>query len=132
MLSVETIGQVTAAFSECKSIGICAATSSIASYKDRSTIRDNLEGLVQILDKVGGDINALDTFVAGTMFWFRVEVFNALPDKPWSIDHFGPELGAIDGTTAHAFERAHPYLALLVGFRLTVNEIAGNLNPSIS
>lgn len=129
LLSIESIDQVTAAFNDRRTIGICAAASSIASCKDPSTIRDNRESLGQILGKVGGDIEELDEFVAGTMFWFRVAAFKALLDQPWSVDDFGPELGAIDGTIAHAFERAFPYLASLAGFGLKTYEIDGNLNP---
>jgi lipopolysaccharide biosynthesis protein len=132
LLSAEAIEQVTAAFRESKSIGICAAASSIASCKDPSTIRDSRESLIKILDKVGGDIGEIDEFVAGTMFWFRVEAFKALLEQPWSVDDFGPELGAIDGTAAHAFERAFPYLASLAGFRLNAFSFGGNLNPYAS
>jgi hypothetical protein len=40
-------------------------------------------------------------------------------DERFGSDWFGPELGAIDGTMAHAFERALVHVSSIAGYSLT-------------
>jgi hypothetical protein len=47
----------------------------------------------------------------------------------WQANDFGPELGAIDGTKAHAFERVLPSLVSIDGFMLDTYGYGDKLNP---
>jgi lipopolysaccharide biosynthesis protein len=98
--------------------GIYAPAAMVKSCRDPATMRDNLDNLSRILARVGGSVGQLDNFIAGTMFWFRFDALSALLENGFDANWFGPELGAIDGTMAHAFERAIVYLTNLGGHKL--------------
>lgn len=98
--------------------GIYAPEAMLKDCKDPNAMRDNLDNLTRLLSELGGSVSGLDKFVAGTMFWFRFEAIKALLDPKFDGDWFGPELGAIDGTMAHAFERCFIHLASIRGFDL--------------
>ena len=59
-----------------------------------------------------------DSFIAGTMFYARTDAILPLLRLEIREDDFEPECGQIDGTLAHAIERAFSYSALAAGFRL--------------
>lgn len=54
-------------------------------------------------------------FAAGSMFWGRISAFKALHAGSLDDYPFEPELGRIDGTLAHAFERAMGAVVLAGG-----------------
>ena len=54
-------------------------------------------------------------FAAGSMYWARASVLRRLADLRLSRADFGPELGQVDGTTAHALERVIGMLTLESG-----------------
>jgi lipopolysaccharide biosynthesis protein len=83
---------------------------------DFLTIRDNLVLADGIMSRLGLDKVVLDEFVAGTMFWFKFDAMKNIAETEWTENEFGPELGQIDGTLAHAFERVFgPYVKALGG-----------------
>jgi hypothetical protein len=59
-----------------------------------------------------------DRFVAGSMFWVRLQALRPLLDAHLGEWEFEPEGGHIDGTMAHAIERAFALAVGGAGFRL--------------
>ena len=58
------------------------------------------------------------TFCAGSMYWTRASILGELRALRLSRADFEEEMGQVDGTTAHAVERAIGLLAAESGFRL--------------
>lgn len=59
-----------------------------------------------------------DRFVAGSMFWVRLEALRTLLDAPLQPRDFEPESGQIDGTLAHAIERIVAASVAQAGWRV--------------
>lgn len=55
-------------------------------------------------------------FPAGNMFWARCDSIMDLVDLDWSVEDFDVESGQVDGTTAHALERAWTFAIQLSGY----------------
>ena len=62
------------------------------------------------------DNRHLIEFPAGSMFWFKPQALAPLLSCPLTFDDFPPESGQVDGTTAHAIERAFLFIAEAAGF----------------
>ena len=98
-------------------IGLLAARGSLAGL-DVKLLRQNSEGRLRALaDSIGVEITFDESFVAGSMFWFRPE---ALTDfaRLASEDDFEAELGQVDGTLAHALERMTVIAVEAGGYRV--------------
>ncbi|MDQ3510403.1 MAG: glycoside hydrolase family 99-like domain-containing protein [Pseudomonadota bacterium] len=59
-----------------------------------------------------------DEFIAGSMFWVRLEALRPLLDARFHRGDFEPELGQLDGTLAHAIERIFALAVLDAGYRV--------------
>ncbi|MET4635338.1 rhamnan synthesis F family protein [Kaistia defluvii] len=71
-------------------------------------------------------------FFAGTMFWVRRDVLDALAQLPLDIDSFPPEAGQLDGTLHHALERVFGLLPGLAGKRLEDTLWSSTPTPALS
>jgi len=57
-----------------------------------------------------------DTFIAGSMFWVRLEALRPMLDAHFQPSLFDIEAGQVDGTLAHAVERTFSLTARHAGF----------------
>ena len=62
------------------------------------------------------DNRHLIEFPAGSMFWFKPKALAPLLDSNLSFDDFPEECGQVDGTLAHAIERAFLFIVEASGF----------------
>jgi lipopolysaccharide biosynthesis protein len=129
LLSPEVIENTISQFSQHPDIGITAPKSSFATCEDHYTIRDSLENIEIILKKFRLSINDAGEFVAGSMFWFRPKAMSRLIRDNMDPAFFGVELGAIDGTVAHAYERVLPSIVMATGFKLKWYDSSHGDNP---
>ena len=118
LLSADHAREARRVFAAHPRCGVYAADDMVRSCRDASTMRDNLDNLDRIFDVIGGSVRDLDQFVAGTMFWFRFDAMKPFFAGRFDSDWFGPELGAIDGTMAHSFERMMVHFAKISGYDL--------------
>jgi lipopolysaccharide biosynthesis protein len=87
------------------SIGLAAPLRSFATLKEEFAIRDNLEKMNAILARLGNTTPDHREFIAGTMFWFRFDAMAKFDSLEMEASDFDAEMGQIDATIAHAFER---------------------------
>jgi lipopolysaccharide biosynthesis protein len=86
-------------------VGFAAALESVQTLQDASTLLHNLRNMKNLMSRLGISHPEFQEFVAGSMFWFRFEALRCFTDHDIDASWFGEELGQIDGTIAHAFER---------------------------
>lgn len=98
--------------------GIIGPSQHIVSLSKYGSV--NLERVRQFAQALGlGYVRtASDAFVAGTMFFARVDALTPLLRLQLDETDFEPEIGQIDGTLAHVIERLFVYSALAAGYRL--------------
>lgn len=76
----------------------------------------NVQALLSRFGVSQGDINA-DSFIAGSMFWVRLEALRPMLDTHLQPSLFDTEAGQVDGTLAHAIERTFTLVARHAGYR---------------
>jgi lipopolysaccharide biosynthesis protein len=87
-------------------LGLLAPASARMRLGDHAVMFNNGPGMTLLAERLGFRYGDDSEFAAGSMFWGRVPAFKAIYAYPASDYPFEPELGRIDGTLAHAFERA--------------------------
>jgi lipopolysaccharide biosynthesis protein len=91
-------------------------------YPLNINIKPNLSHIFELLVRLGVDPFSIDqnefVFPAGTMFLARVEALRPLFCYDLSNLHFEDELGQIDGTLAHAFERMFAIIVTESGYKI--------------
>ena len=105
LLSRENLENILSIFRANPKVGQVAPQNTIAYCSNPETLRDNYTNVKNLSKKFGLPIEQIDEFVAGTMFWFRFDALKVLSNDIINEKDFGVELGAIDGTPAHAMER---------------------------
>ncbi|WP_343649595.1 glycoside hydrolase family 99-like domain-containing protein [Stenotrophomonas sp.] len=75
----------------------------------------NVQALLSRFGVAQGDTNA-DTFIAGSMFWVRLDALRPMLDTHLQPSLFDTEAGQVDGTLAHAVERTFTLVARHAGY----------------
>ena len=88
--------------------------------------RDNVRYLATRIG-IAAPLSESDTFVAGSMFWLRLEALRPLLDAHLDEWEFEPETGQVDGTFAHAVERIFVLCARHQGFRMETAAVASGM-----
>lgn len=129
LLSESALRVVSDIFKNDKSVGIVSPKSFLYPLSGDTAV-NNVKPLEILADIFNCTINYDSHFVAGTMFWFNYDfICQSLLNSKVDRELFGPELGAIDGTIAHAFERFIPSLVKSAGLKVESYEINGLYTP---
>ena len=115
--SERVIRDIVSAFRADPSLGIVGPGGHLVPssfYWERNAVR--VEGLCS---RMGCNVKRVGfQYVAGSMFWARVEALLPLHRLGLEANEFEQEAGLADGTTAHALERCFPIAARIAGFRV--------------
>jgi hypothetical protein len=129
LLHPDIVNIIHSKFSENLSLGLAAPASSRATCADANTVVNNAENMTYLLARLKIASDFYGEFVAGSMFWFRPLAFKQLAYCGLTGHDFGVELGAIDGTIAHAFERILPLIVTQSGYSIEWFDSDFYLNP---
>lgn len=108
---------VTRAFRDRPQLGFVAPEGHLLAINDYPGANKAL--VEYLLSLIGTDVAEAATgyFIAGSMFWCRLDALAAITGAPLSAADFALEQGQIDGTMAHAMERVVAIVAATSGFR---------------
>ncbi len=89
----------------------------IKKYIEWGSSWDLVLAMLRRLDAPTPQRPIIPEFAAGSMAWFRTSAFRRFVSTFNSSEDFEIECGQLDGTVAHAIERAFPLIAQAEGFR---------------
>lgn len=114
LLAPERAGRIFEAFQHDSALGLVAAEGHVQPLSDyRGANEANVTHLRRCLGMAPA--TASDQFIAGSMFWVRLIAIRPLLDSQLDPGEFEDEAGQIDGTMAHAVERAFTLVAAASG-----------------
>jgi len=90
----------------------------------------NAKNVTNLSKMMGANIHELEhiPFVAGTMFFARVDALKPLAALNIAEEQFESECGQVDGTLAHAIERLISVSVTSAGYRVISSDLEVNLN----
>ena len=116
LAEIENRQSILAMFHEDRRLGLVTAQGHLRSAEEFiGGNRDNLDCLLQRMGLKRHESSL--KFPAGSMYWIRLKALRPLLDTNLSAGDFEAEAGQIDGTMAHAIERAVGYCVESSGFR---------------
>lgn len=115
LMSVDRAQAALALFEQDSRLGLLALESDRMLLGEPGVMTHNAEGVDRLSRQFKLRCGPDTAFPAGTMFWGRIAAFEALAGQDLS---FEPELGRVDGTLAHAFERIVGCLVEKAGYRV--------------
>jgi lipopolysaccharide biosynthesis protein len=98
-------------------LGLLVSNGALAGLQDEFVRRHSANRVRLLGHKLGVNVTFDETFVAGSMFWFRPEALEKFATLT-TPDEFEPELGQIDGTLAHVLERLTVIASRAAGFEV--------------
>lgn len=105
------------AFAQDPRLGLLASSEARMRIGDPDVMDNNRAAVERLTKRMGLKPRPETPFAAGSMFWGRTEAFAPLADLPDAEIGFEPELGRVDGTTAHAIERLTAAIVERAGYR---------------
>jgi lipopolysaccharide biosynthesis protein len=117
LLAPEAVARAQAAFAAEPDLGLLGADFSRMGLDTPDVMHNNRGAVIRLAELLGARWDAETVFPAGSMFWGRTSAFGGML-KPDIADYrFEPEMGRIDGTTAHALERLFGAVVVAAGQR---------------
>ena len=117
LLGGEAAGLALRAFAQDPKLGLLAGSGARMRIGDPDVMDNNRPNVERLSARMGLRLQPETPFAAGSMFWGRTEAFAPLTDLSDTEIGFGPELGRVDGTTAHAIERLTAAIVARAGYR---------------
>ncbi|SDH18742.1 Rhamnan synthesis protein F [Leifsonia sp. 98AMF] len=115
--SADNVQTVLGAFAEDPSIGIVTADEDIVGTEFWG---GDLERTRALMRRLQLSVSEHDLrFASGSVYWIRGFLLQGLRAFAMDAEDFEPEAGQVDGTTAHAVERALGLVTLEAGYRIT-------------
>ncbi len=115
LMSVDRAQAALALFEQDSRLGLLALESDRMLLGEPGVMTHNAEGVDRLSRQFKLRCGPDTAFPAGTMFWGRIAAFEVLAGQDLT---FEPELGRVDGTLAHAFERIVGCLVEKTGYRV--------------
>lgn len=117
LVGVDAVQLALGRFSDDPKLGLLAASDARMQLGEPDVMANNGPEVKRLSERMGLKLRPETPFAAGSMFWGRTEAFAPLADLTDAEIGFEPELGRVDGTTAHAIERLTAAIVVQAGYR---------------